>query len=147
MNARLLGSTLSAEEENEAGAFYHLEYTADKIVEQLSKKEVAVLAEHSLSFQPLELKYLSQSSVAGSVTTPLDIDMATSLPSSQKRGTSTVSEDVEGYVKRHFTYCGEVPDLIAKVFERKFCSPVSCLVLSCLICCTVSYVSILFTIL
>ena len=119
VNARLLGSTLSAEEENETGAFYHLEYTADKIVEQLSKKDVALVAEHSLSFQPLELKYLSQSSVAGTVTTPSDIKMTASLPTSDRRSTSTVSEDVEGYVKRHFTYCGEVPDLIAKVLRKK----------------------------
>ena len=130
MNARLLGNTLCAEEENEAGAFYHLEYTADKIVEQLSKKEVALLAEHSLSFQPLELKYLSQSSVAGSVATPFCIEMATNLPTSQKRGGSTVSEDVEGYVKKHFTYCGDVPDLIAKVLQRKFFSLICSLLLS-----------------
>ena len=129
MNARLLGSTLSAEEENEAGAFYHLEYTADKIVEQLSKKDVALVAEHSLSFQPLELKYLSESSVAGSVATPFDIKMIASLPTSDKRNSNTVTEDVEGYVKRHFTYCGEVPDLIAKVLRKKS----SCL-LYCRLC-------------
>ena len=129
VNARLLGSTLSAEEENEAGAFYHLEYTADKIVEQLSKKDVALVAEHSLSFQPLELKYLSESSVAGSVATPFDIKMIASLPTSDKRNSNTVTEDVEGYVKRHFTYCGEVPDLIAKVLRKKS----SCL-LYCRLC-------------
>lgn len=129
VNARLLGSTLSAEEENEAGAFYHLEYTADKIVEQLSKKDVALVAEHSLSFQPLELKYLSESSVAGSVATPFDIKMIASLPTSDKRNSNIVTEDVEGYVKRHFTYCGEVPDLIAKVLRKKS----SCL-LYCRLC-------------
>jgi hypothetical protein len=139
VNARLLGSTLCAEEENEAGAFYHLESTADKIVEQLSKNDVALVAEHSLSFLPLELKYLSRSSVAGNVATPFDIKIEPSLPTSDKRSTSSVSQDVEGYVKRHFTYCGEVPDLIAKVLTRKLNSlslvscTVSCFLMMCIV--------------
>lgn len=80
-----------------------MEEAAHKIVQQLSRKDVAVRAEHSLSFQPLELKYLMHQSCA---TTKLD--------GVKDEATSRSSNGYDGYFKPHFTYCGEVPDLITK---------------------------------
>jgi hypothetical protein len=116
VHARLFGNSLSPDEEIEAGAFYQLEETADKIVEQLSRSEVAVSAKHSLSFQPLELKFLSQATVAGTSSSSGSSAASADHLAEHMSAASTSSKagPAEGYVKRHFTYCGEVPDLIVK---------------------------------
>jgi hypothetical protein len=112
----LFGNSLGPDEEIEAGAFYQLEETADKIVEQLSRSEVAVSAKHSLSFQPLELKFLSHATVAGTSSGSSSNAILADHLAGRTDAASTGSKagPAEGHVKRHFTYCGEVPDLIAK---------------------------------
>lgn len=117
VHARLFGNGLSPDDETEAGAFYQLEETADKIVEQLSRSEVAVSAQHSLSFQPLELKFLSHASVAGSSSSgsgSSSSGKSIDHLSGDMEVSSTKSIPADGHVKKHFTYCGDVPDLMAK---------------------------------
>lgn len=118
VHARLFGNSLSPDEEIEAGAFYQLEETADKIVEQLCRSEVAASAQHSLSFQPLELKFLSHATVAGNSSSSSSSSSLLSIDhlggDTNAASTSTKASPAEGHVKKHFTYCGEVPDLIAK---------------------------------
>jgi hypothetical protein len=113
VHARLLGKDLTCEEDNEASAFYHIEETAVRIVEQLTEKGVAAAAQHSLSFQPLELKFLSHVSVSGTGDrTTAQNETAQSTLKSESGIPKIVP--TEGFIKRHFTYCGEVPDLISK---------------------------------
>ena len=76
-------------------------------MQQLSRKDVAARAEHSLSFQPLELKYFIPSSC---ITTNLDGMNVEGI----FKSADTESNGYDGYFKPHFTYCGEVPDLITK---------------------------------
>lgn len=113
VHARLLGKDLTGEEENEASAFYHIEETAVRIVEQLTEKGVAAAAQHSLSFQPLELKFLSHVSVSGTGDRATAQSEATRSTLKAELCVSKIAP-TEGYIKRHFTYCGEVPDLISK---------------------------------
>ena len=113
VHARLAGKDLTCEDENESSAFYHIEETAVRIVEQLTEKGVAAAAQHSLSFQPLELKFLSNVSVSGTgERTTVQSEAARSTLRSGL-GASKIAA-TEGFIKRHFTYCGEVPDLISK---------------------------------
>ena len=113
VHARLLGKDLTCEEDNEASAFYHIEETAIKIVEQLTEKGVAAAAQHSLSFQPLELKFLSHVSVSGTgERTTVQSEACGGMLKSELGATKI--GPTEGFIKRHFTYCGETPDLISK---------------------------------
>ena len=103
VNDRLLGSTDCEEEVNEGGSFFYLEDAADKIVEQLSRKDVASRAQCSLNFQPLELKYLIRGE---------DFNSDGLGPgSSDSRHNGNASS---GHSQLHFTYSGETPDFISK---------------------------------
>ena len=68
---------------------------------------MAARAEHSLSFQPLELKFLLPGCCQPSRLEG-EIDSGDSVLLGIK------SDGYNGYFKSHFTYCGEVPDLISK---------------------------------
>ena len=119
VHARLLGNKEISTSENESAAFYHLESTADEIVEQLSRKEVAAEAQHSLNFQPLELKFLLSSNSFISDKSDTNNSSLISpdpgpLNSKPKDFGVLQSHSDSHYSKAHFTYCGEVPDLISR---------------------------------
>lgn len=103
VHSRIIGNKEISDSDVESVAFYELDKTAEKIINQLTDEDEKNLTQDSLNFQPLELKYLTL------------LNNANISKNDMKDNELNVKTD-------HFLYCGEKPDLItlaSKGLEEK----------------------------